>query len=131
MNGRKKQCRHCFRSSLDSTAVLNLNCSLVFSFKSFYTCFLSLKKHQKRPSPAKSVITAFCSRVASDIPRPAVICRKQLFVQASRTKQLAFHAITASCICTAQTNFVLFPMLARLFAVILMVPVLKYYHSAR
>ena len=117
-----------FRSSLNSTAVLNLDCSFVFFFKSFYTCFLSLKKHQKRPAPAKSVITAFCSRVASDIPRPAVICRKQLFVQASGTKQLAFHAITASRICTAQTNFVLFPMLARLFAVILMVPVLKYYN---
>ena len=112
-----------FRSPLNSTAVLNLNCSLIFSFKSFYTCFLSDKKHQKRPAPAKSVITAFCSRVASDIPRPAVICRKQLFVQASGTKQLAFHAITASRICTAQTNFVLFPLLARLFAVILMVPV--------
>ena len=100
----------------------------------------------------KSAITAFCSRVASDIPRsaerwsallwgakaPVVAniarsqwCRKQLFVQASGTKQLAFHAITASRICTAQTNFVLFPLLARLFAVILMVPVLKYYHSAR
>ena len=44
---------HRFRSSLNYTAVLNLNCSLVFSFKSFYTCFLSLKKHQKRPAPAK------------------------------------------------------------------------------
>ena len=112
-----------FRSPSNSTAVLNLNCSLVFFFNSFYTCFLSLKKHQKRPAPAKSVITAFCSGVASDIPRSAVICRKQLFVQASGTKQLAFHAITASRICTAQTNFVLFPLLARLFAVILMVPV--------
>ena len=85
-------------------------------------------KVAKRPAPAKSVITAFCSRVASDIPRSAVICRKQLFVQASGTKQLAYHAITASRICTAQTNFVLLPLLARLFAVILMVPVLKYYH---
>ena len=92
----------------------------------------------------KSAITAFCSRVASDIPRsaerwsallwgakaPVVAniahsqwCRKHLFVQASGTKQLASHAITASRICTAQTNFVLFPLLARLFAVILMVPV--------
>ena len=51
-----------------STAVFNLNCSLVFYFKSFYTCFLSLKKHQKRPSPAKSVITAFCSRAAGRHP---------------------------------------------------------------
>ena len=96
-------------------------------------------KVAKRPAPAKSAITAFCSRVASDIPRPAerwsallwgakapVVaniahsqwCRKQLFVQASGTKQLASHAITASRICTAQTNFVLFPLLARLFAVI-------------
>ena len=89
-------------------------------------------KERKAPAPAKSVITAFCSRVASDIPRLAVICHKQLFVQASGTKQLAFHAITASRICTAQTYFILFPMLARLFAVILMVPVsLLYYHCTR
>ena len=123
---------------------LNLNYSLLFFFKSFYTCFLSLKKHQKRPAPAKSVITAFCSRVASDIPRSAerwsallwgakapVVAtiahspwsHKQLFVQASGTKQLAFHAITATQQCTAQTYFVLFPLLTRLFAEILMVTV--------
>ena len=117
-----------FRSSLYYTAVFNLNCLHIFFFKSFSLNFSSREKLQKRPSPAKSVITAFCSGVASDIPQPAVICRKQLFVQASGTKQLALHAITASRICTAQTNFVLFPLLARLFAVILMVPVLKYYH---
>ena len=57
-----------FCSSLNSTAVLNLDCSFVFFFKSFYTCFLSLKKHQKRPAPAKSVITAFCSGVAGRHP---------------------------------------------------------------
>ena len=126
-NGRKKQCRYRFRSPLHFTAVSNLNCSLVFS-SSLSFIYFRRAKVAKRPAPAKSVITAFCSRVASDIPRPAVICRKQLFVQASGTKQLASHAITASRICTAQTNFVLFPLLARLFAVILMVPVLKYYH---
>ena len=97
-----------------------------YFFSSLSFIYFRRAKVAKRPAPAKSVITAFCSRVASDIPRSAVICRKQLFVQASGTKQLAFHAITASCICTAQTNFVLFPLLARLFAVILMVPVLKY-----
>ena len=158
-------------------AVLNLNRSLIFYFKSFFHYFfVARKSNQKAPvtgkdvikrvkrqaclsvlkrvitSYLKSAITAFCSRVASDIPRsaerwsallwgakaPVVAniahsqwCRKQLFVQASGTKQLASHAITASRICTAQTNFVLFPLLARLFAVILMVPVLKYYHSAR
>ena len=142
-NGRKKQCRYRFRSPLHFTAVSNLNCSLVFS-SSLSFIYFRRAKVAKRPAPAKSVITAFCSRVASDIPRPAerwsallwgakapVVaniarpqwCRKQLFVQASGTKQLAFHAITASRICTAQTNFVLFPLLARLFAVILMVPV--------
>ena len=137
-------CRRRFRSPFYSTANLNLNCSLEFS-SSLSFMFFHRVKEPKRPAPAKSVITAFCSRVASDIPRSAerwsallwrakalVVaniarpqwCRKQLFVQASGTKQLAFHAITASRICTAQTNFVLFPILARQFAVILMVPVL-------
>ena len=122
-----------------STLIIHLYFSSSLSFMFFWR-----PKERKAPAPAKSVITAFCSRVASDIPRPAerwsallwgakapVVaniarpqwCRKQLFVQASGTKQLASHAITVSRICTAQTNFVLFPLLARLFAVILMVPV--------
>ena len=113
------------------TAVSNLYRSLVLN-SSLSFMFFWRPKERKAPAPAKSVITDFCSRVASDIPRLAVICHKQLFVQASGTKQLAFHAITASRICTAQTYFILFPMLARLFAVILMVPVsLLYYHCTR
>ena len=150
-------------------AVLNLNRSLIFYFKSFFHYFfVARKSNQKAPvtgkdvikrvkrqaclsvlkrvitSYLKSVITAFCSRVASDIPRPAerwsallwgakapVVANiahsqwyhKQLFVQASGTKQLAFHAITATQQCTAQTYFVLFPLLTRLFAEILMVTV--------
>ena len=111
---------HHYISRQSPTLIVHLYFSSSLSF-----IYFRRAKVAKRPSPAKSVITAFCSRVASDIPRPAVICRKQLFVQASGTKQLASHAITASRICTAQTNFVLFPLLARLFAVILMVPVLK------
>ena len=135
---------HHYISRQSPTLIVHFNFSSSFSF-----IYFRRAKVAKRPSPAKSVITAFCSRVASDIPRsaerwsallwgakaPVVAniarsqwCRKQLFVQASGTKQLASHAITASRICTAQTNFVLFPLLARLFAVILMVPVLKYYH---
>ena len=112
---------HHYISWQSPTLIVHLYFSSSLSF-----IYFRRAKVAKRPAPAKSVITAFCSRVASDIPRSAVICRKQLFVQASGTKQLAYHAITASRICTAQTNFVLFPLLARLFAVILMVPVLKY-----
>ena len=123
-------CRLRFRSWLYSVAVLNLNRSLVFS-SSLSFMFFWWPKERKAPALAKSVTTAFCSRVASDVPRLAVVCHKQLFVQASGTKQLAFHAITATCIYTAQTNFVLFPLLDRLVAVILIVPVFFwYYHCA-
>ena len=131
MNGRKNVvglafAHHCILRQ-SSTLIVHLYFSSSLSFMFFWR-----PKERKAPAPAKSVITAFCSRVASDIPRLAVICHKQLFVQASGTKQLAFHAITASRICTAQTYFILFPMLARLFAVILMVPVsLLYYHCTR
>ena len=55
--------------------------------------------------------------------RPAVAFHKQLFVQPSGIKELAFHAITATLICTAQTAFILFPLSERLFAVFLIVPV--------
>ena len=103
-------------------AVINLNCSLLFSQSRSFMFFHRVKE-PKRLALAKSVTTAFCSRVASGIPRLAVVFHKQLFVQASGTKQLAFHAMTATRVCTAQTNFVLFPLLDRLFTVILIVPV--------
>ena len=111
-----------FRSPLYFKAVSNLNHSLVFSSSRSFMFFWR-PKERKAPAQAKLVTTAFCSRVASDIPRSAVVCHKQLSVRASGTKQLAFHAITATCMYTAQTNFVLFPLLDRLFAVILIVPV--------
>ena len=85
----KKQCRYRFRSPLHFTAVSNLNCSLVFS-SSLSFIYFRRAKVAKRPAPAKSVITAFCSRVASDIPRPAVICRKQLFVSSIGDKTTRF-----------------------------------------
>ena len=119
-------CRLRFRSLLYSVAVLNLNRSLVFS-SSLSFMFFWWPKERKAPALAKSVTTAFCSRVASDIPRLVVVCHKLLSVQASGTKQLTFHAITATYIYTAQTNFVLFPLLERLFTVILMVPVFLWY----
>ena len=115
-------CGFRFCSPLYSVAVLNLSRSLVFSSSRSFMFFWR-PKERKAPALAKSVTTAFCSRVASDIPRLAVVCHKQLSVQTSGTKQLAFHAITTTCTYTAQTNFVLFPMLARLYAVILIVPV--------
>ena len=58
--------------------------------------FFCAQKNQNARHAQKSVTTAFCSRVASDILRSAVVCLKQLFVQPSGTKELAFHAITAT-----------------------------------
>ena len=55
------------------TAVFNLNCSLVLN-SSLSFMFFHRVKEPKRPSPAKLVTTAFCSRVTSDIPRLAVVC---------------------------------------------------------
>ena len=58
--------------------------------------FCRSKRSKNARHAQKSVTTAFCSRVASDILRSAVVLRKQLFVQPSGTKELAFHAITAT-----------------------------------
>ena len=49
------------------TAVSNLNRSLVFSSCLSFMFFHRVKE-PKRPPPAKSVITAFCSRVARQHP---------------------------------------------------------------
>ena len=51
-----------FRSSLNSTAVLNLNCSLVFFFKSFYLYFF--EKSTKNGAAVSGIRCFLCSRVA-------------------------------------------------------------------
>ena len=61
----------------------------------FFVIFRGKRSKNARHTQ-KSVTTAFCSRVASDILRSAVVCLKQLFVQSSGTKELAFHATTAT-----------------------------------
>ena len=60
------------------------------------SCSFGAQKNEKARHRTKLVITAFCSRAASSIPRSAVICHKQLFVKATGAKELALHAITAT-----------------------------------
>ena len=62
-------------------------------------------KSYKSARHCKNSHFALCSGVASNILQSHKICRKQLFVQSSGIKGLAFHAITATLICTAQTGF--------------------------
>ena len=73
-------------------------------------------KERKGPALQKQSQQPFAHAAMASI-RPAVAFRKQLFVQSSGIKELAFHVITATLICTAQTVFILFPLPERLFAV--------------
>ena len=78
--------------------------------------FFHRVKEPKRPAPQKQSQQPFAHAAMASI-RPAVAFRKQLFVQSSGIKELAFHAITATLISTAQTAFILLPLPERLFAV--------------
>ena len=93
-----------------STVVLLFLSSHLFSF--------CRAKGAKRPAHEKISPTALCSQVAGNVLRSSRSCRKQLVVQAVGTKELAFHEMTATPLSTAQTTFVLAPLLERLFAVI-------------
>ena len=81
-----------------------LTCYKVFGGPWAFLCLILIllypfcrsKRSKNARHAQKSVTTAFCSRVASDILRSPVVWRKQLFVQPSGTKELAFHAITAT-----------------------------------
>ena len=70
------------------------------------------EKYAKGPGTGKASHSLLCSEKFSSfvarLPQPAS-------VQFSGTKQLAFHALTATLISTAQTYFVLFPQLERRF----------------
>ena len=70
--------------------------SVILCFQLAFICSFIAWKNQSARHTQKSVTTAFCSRVASDILRSPVVWHKQLFVQPSGTKELAFHAITAT-----------------------------------
>ena len=66
------------RSPLNSTAVLNLNCSLVFFFKSFFLYFF--EKSTKNGAAVYGIRCFLCSRVACDIfqsvhTSPLAACR--------------------------------------------------------
>ena len=93
-----------FCSPLNSTAVLNLNCSLVFSSSRSFCTFL--KKYQKRGSRVRhSVLPLFKSRFATSFSR--FTPRRSLLVAmlgAARTR-------------CAQTSCRLVPSIARLLAV--------------
>ena len=93
-----------FRSSLNSTAVLNLDCSLIFSSSLSFCTFL--KKYQKQGSRVRhSVLPLFKSRFATSFSR--FTPRRSLLVAmlgAARTR-------------CAQTSCRLFPSIARLLAV--------------
>ena len=93
-----------FRSPSNSTAVLNLNCSLVFSSSRSFCTFL--KKYQKRGSRVRhSVLPLFKSRFATSFSR--FTPRHSLLVAmlgAARTR-------------CAQTSCHLFPSIARLLTV--------------
>ena len=95
---------------------LTLNLLSCILFVVVLSCsFIAWKNQSARH--CKNSHFALCSQVASDILQSRKICRKQLFVQPSGIKELAFHAITATLICTAQTAFILLPLPERLFAV--------------
>ena len=66
-NGRKKRCRYRFRSPLHSTAVLNLNCSLVFSSSRSFMFFWR-PKERKAPAHLKPSPPFLCSGVAGRHP---------------------------------------------------------------
>ena len=87
-------------------------------FKQSFILLLS-RKRSKTPGTRKKISpTALCSQVAGNVLRSSRSCRKLLVVQAVGTKELAFHALTATLLSTAQTTFVLSPLPERLFAVI-------------
>ena len=95
---------------------LTLNLLSCILFVVVLSCsFIAWKNQSARH--CKNSHFALCSQVASDILQSRKICRKQLFVQSSGIKELAFHAITTTLISTAQTAFILLPLPERLFAV--------------
>ena len=107
---------------LYSAIHLPLVCCLIFFLLSFYHILFMTEKYAKGPGTWQKQSQQPFAHAAMASIRPAVACHKQLFVQTSGIKELAFHAITATLICTAQTAFILFPLPERLFAVFLIVP---------
>ena len=93
------------RLPLNSTAVLNLNCSLVFFFNSFFLYFLKKVLKNMGSRVRHSVLPLFKSRFATSFSRCTPRC--SLLVAMLGTARTRF----------AQTSCRLFPIIARLLAV--------------
>ncbi len=57
------------------------------------SCTFVAQKYQNARHRAKSVVTSFCSRVASDIPRLAVTCHSMLVVVIHALRNLCGSAL--------------------------------------
>ena len=102
--GKSKKTR--FRSSLDSIAVLNLNCSLVFSSSRSFCTFL--KKYQKRGSRVRhSVLPLFTNCITDAI----------FFSRCAPRHSLLVAMLGVARTRCAQTSCHLFPSIARLLTV--------------
>ena len=73
-------------------SVFNLAALDLYYSEFFLSCSFVARKNQSARHTGKISHNSLCSQVASDIPRSRKISLKQLFVQTSGAKELAFHA---------------------------------------
>ena len=110
------------RSSL--TAVFTLKAFIVYSFlQSFSMSFLGAKR-TKNARHSKISHNNLLLRSCKQHPSVGCCLPFTAFRSSIGGKRTRFSHINSNAINTAQTSFALFPMLKRLFAIILTVPVL-------
>ena len=101
---------HRFHSSLYSTAVFNLNCSLVFFFKSFFQYFLE-KSTQKHGQSCTAFDASFVHKL------PTAFAVAIFFSRCTPRRSQLVTMLGAARTRYAQTSCRLFPRIARLLAV--------------
>ena len=83
-------------------AVLPLISYLLFFLLLFYHVLLSLKRIKRSQHRTKSVVTSFCSRVASDIPRwpgtSTLLCKAKISVVANIAHPQWCHSMLVAVI---------------------------------
>ena len=98
-----------FRSSLNSTAVLNLDCSLLFFFNSFSLYFF--EKSTKNGAVVYGIWCFLCSQIAS------ALAAAIFFSRFTPRRSLLVAMLGAARTRCAQTSCHLFPSIARLLTV--------------
>ena len=93
-----------FRPSLYPTALLNLNCSLIFLAKSFFSVLSSLESSKAPGTRALKSLAPLLTLLQGNIPRSSLACRYKPFCRVQGAAKLTLREYLRKIILARRSN---------------------------